>query len=121
MKSGHPRKTLHMIVKNEWLADSIISLGSGFITYLVYQNQEIEPQVVNDIRAHDFGEDVPGEIVHWSGQSGRRIAKVEILTVNDFKTFIRFDFRILEVRPFLRNGWALGQMDYFCFYGKRPG
>lgn len=120
MKVRYPLKTLHMIVKNEWLVDSIISLGSGFIVHLAYQNHEIEPQVVNDIRAHDFGEDVLGEVVHWRGQSGQRIAKVEIITANDFKTFVRFDFRILEVKPFLRNGVASGDVKYLCFYGKNP-
>lgn len=120
MKGVYPLKTLHMIVKNEWLVDSIVCLGSGFTSHLAYQNREIEPEVLSDIRTNRFGEEQLGEVIHLSSKGGHRIAKVEIAKANDFETFIRFDFRLLEVRPFLRNGLIAMAPQYLCYYGKNP-
>ncbi|HPT86259.1 MAG TPA: hypothetical protein PL004_00190 [Bacillota bacterium] len=120
MKGVYPLKTLQMIIRNEWLVDSIVSLGSGFTSHLAYQNKDIEPEVLDDIRANRFGEEQLGEVIHLSPIGGRRIAKVEIAKANDFETFVRFDFRLLEVRPFLRNGLIAMEPQYLCYYGKNP-
>jgi hypothetical protein len=119
MKSSDPLKTLRFIIKNEWLVDSILFLGSGFITHLAYQNSEIEPELFNDIRNANWRGDILGEIVQQSTKGERRIAKIDMIKANVFDGFIRFDFRLLEVKPFLRNGAQPVNSPYLCFYTER--
>jgi hypothetical protein len=116
MESANPLKTLRLVIKNQWLVDSIIFLGSGFTTHLAYSNSEIEPELFNDIRTDNWGEGMLGEIVHQSLEGERRIAKIEVIKANQFNGFVRFDFRLLEVKPFLRNGLHSVTSPYLCFY-----
>lgn len=120
MKGMYPLKTLRLVVKNEWLVDSILFLGSGFITHLAYQNSEIEPELFKEIRAEGWGEDILGEIIHQSPKGERRIAKAEIIKANIFDGFVRFDFRLLEVKPFLRNEIYPAASSYLCYYYQDP-
>ena len=112
-------KTLQMTVKNEWVVESITSLGSGYLAHLAYQYCEIGPDVIEDIQNHRLEEGTLGEIIHLGEKGNRRIAKVEIYKINDFQSYIRFDFRLLEVKPFLRNGYTNLPSEYLCFY-KNP-
>ncbi|HYH02093.1 MAG TPA: hypothetical protein VEC37_03255 [Bacillota bacterium] len=120
MTSSANPKTLQMVVKNEWAVDSISSLGSGYCSFLAYQYDEVDPEVLDDIRARQIGEGVWGEIIHVKKSGSRRVALVEIKQVNDFDSFVRFDFMILNVAPFLRNGVKPCQSSYKCFYKENP-
>ena len=120
MEKSHSPKTLQMLVKNQWLVDSIIGLGSGYFIHLVYQTNEISPEVLTDIRNHNLEEKVLGEVVFETQRLHRCIAKVEIFTINDFQSFVRFDFRLLEVSPFLRESSYYDHSDYLCCFKKNP-
>lgn len=121
MEKSQSPKTLQMLVKNQWLIDSIIGLGSGYFIHLTYKIIEISPKVLTDIRNHNLEEKVLGEIIFSSQSVYRCIAKVEIFTVNDFQSFVRFDFRLLEVSPFLRESGTFDDLNYLCCYKKNPG
>jgi hypothetical protein len=113
-------KTLRMIVKNEWAVDSIRSLGSGYVSFLVFEFHEIAPQVLEDIQRRIIGEGTWAEILYLKKNSVRRIALVELNQINEFKSFFRFDFKILNVIPFLRDGIEEYQSVHKCFYKENP-
>jgi hypothetical protein len=113
-------KTLQMLVENEWAVDSISSLGGGYYSFLVYQDREIDPEVLTDIRSQRIGSDTLGEIIQAQQNSGRRVATVAIKTINDFNDFIRLDFMILNVIPFLRGRCRPCPAGYQCFYWHDP-
>ena len=76
MMDIHPPKTLQMLIKEAWLVDSIKNLGSGYLTHLAYQTDDIDPQVRNDIQNPNFS-GVLGEIIKLDQTSNRRVAVVE--------------------------------------------
>jgi len=120
MKNSTGPGNLQMIVLNRWVVESINGLGSGYITYLVYQNSDIDPEVLEDVYRDHLGEGVLGEIIHAEPRGKSRIARVEVVKVNRYENFLRFDFRILEVKPFLRNGYHDPNSRYLCYYWKSP-
>jgi hypothetical protein len=118
--SANETKTLQMLVKNEWVVDSISSLGSGYFSFLVYQVGEIAPEVLTDLRDRLISVDAPGEIIQVKEGSGRRVATVNLKKVADFQEFVRVEFMILSVIPFLRGGWQSSPTGYQCFYRPDP-
>lgn len=120
MKLSLPPKTLQMVIINQWLVDSITSLGSGYLIHLTYPNDVIDPEVLLDIRNQCLENRVLGEIIFLGADVNQRIAEVEVAEANDFKTFIRFDLRLLEVTPFIRNRLSDQQSAYQCSYVKAP-
>ncbi len=108
-------KTLHLLIKSQWLVDSITSLGSGYLIHLVYQNSDIAPDLRVEIAGGRFREGVLGEIIHFRPDVKRRVAMVEVNQVNVFQNFVRFDLRILEIIPFLRDGIGDADQGYLCY------
>jgi hypothetical protein len=121
MSNPKNSKTLRMIIKHEWAVDSIRSLGSGYVSFLAFENSEIAPDVLDDIHGRIIGEGTWAEILHLKRNSIRRVALVELNQINEFTSFYRFDFKILNVIPFLRDGIEAYQSDYKCFYKENPG
>jgi hypothetical protein len=121
MKDKLPPRTLRMFVLHAWLVDSITTLGSRYITHLSYRTEDIDPEVLGDIRGEHMEAGLLGEIIYKTAQPSRRVAVVEVLKANDYHHFIRFDFRILKVNPSLRDGIILQSMPYECYYQKNPG
>lgn len=119
MSDSQTPKTLLMIVKKQWLVDSITGLGSGYLTHLTYQNEYIDSAVLADIKMNQGLSKVLGEVIFQYQNSNQRIAEVEIIEVNDFNTFIRFDFRLLEVHPFIRGKCELSDSKYLCYYSQK--
>lgn len=120
MKDRFPPKTLHLLIQKAWLVESITSLGSGYLIHLAYKESQIDPEVLADIRSQSLGEDGLGEIIHVGESSNRRVAEVEVVKVNDYQNFIRFDLRLLSVTPFIRDGFEDIQTNYLCYYKKNP-
>ncbi len=109
-------KTLHLLIQNQWLVDSVTSLGSGYLIHLVYQDSEIAPDLLAEIKAGRFQIGVLGEIVQIDKGKKRRVAMVEVSKVNDYQNFVRWDLRILVVHPFVRDGVATSGERYLCYY-----
>jgi hypothetical protein len=109
-------KTIQMLVQNDWTVDSISSLGSGYFSFLVYPEREIAPEVLADLRSKRIGADTAGEIIQVQQNSGRRVAIVTLKEINDYHNFVRWDFMILTVIPFLRGGLHPVRPSYQCFY-----
>ncbi|HEX7713461.1 MAG TPA: hypothetical protein VF531_05520 [Bacillota bacterium] len=112
----HSPQTLQLLIKKKWLADSIIGLGSGYLTHLTYQTKDVAPEVLEDYHEMRSGE-VYGEIIWVGDEVNRRVAEAEVSSINDFGSFIRFDLRLLEVVPFIRDGAVHVRNDYLCYYG----
>lgn len=115
-----PPKTLQLLIRNEWLVESLTSLGSGYITHLVYPKVDIDPAVLKDLTNHVLGEGVLGEVGYIGRHPNRKVAEVEIFAINDYQSFTRFDLRLLEVGPFIRDGIMVHNSKYLCYY-KNPG
>lgn len=118
MKGYNPPETLQLLVKNQWLVESITSLGSGYLSYLTYLSSDIEPEVLIAIQQQQLAGGSLGEVIKIGPAQNRRIAEVELNEIHNFDSFIRFDFRILEVIPFLRDGIVSHQTDYLCYFKK---
>ncbi|HBE81025.1 MAG TPA: hypothetical protein DDW65_25035 [Firmicutes bacterium] len=118
MNDSATPKTLLMQVKKKWLVETITSLGSGYQTHLAYKNEWIDPKVLADIKSKQWEPKVLGAIVFQDQNTYHRIAEVELMEVNDFDTFVRFDLRLLEVVPFIRGKWSDSGSSYLCYYQK---
>jgi hypothetical protein len=115
MMVSHPPKTLQMIIKEAWLVESIKNLGSGYYTHLAYTVNDIDPQVLGDIQNSGI-QGVLGEIVKLDATSTQRVATVEVIRTNDFHSFIRFDLRLLEIVPFIKETPVEIKPDCLCCY-----
>ena len=118
MKETQTPKTLLMLIKKQWLVESITSLGSGYLTHLAYRNELIDPEVLADVKNKQWVPKVLGEIIFKNQDIRQQIAEVEVIEVNDFETFVRFDLRLLEVSPFIRRKWTNSDSIYLCYYQK---
>ncbi|MGE5605220.1 MAG: hypothetical protein ACM3YE_05955, partial [Bacteroidota bacterium] len=78
MKSSHSPNTLHLLIKANWLVDSITNLGGGYLIHLAYRISEIDPEVLNDIKNQRCGEGVLGEIIHLRPDANRPVATFEV-------------------------------------------
>ncbi|HHU51347.1 MAG TPA: hypothetical protein GXZ36_05970 [Firmicutes bacterium] len=96
-------RTLQLLVEKEWTLETINSLGSGFLYHLAYPVELIQPALVTAIRSGVVGEGHNLEILHYYDHTLRRIAVGEVVKINDFQTFMRIDFRLLQTAPSLRG------------------
>ncbi len=116
MNHEHPLQTLRMMVRQEWLVETITMLGSGYITHLAYPDEVIQPEILQKVKNRTLSPGIMGEIVYQTKSGLRRIALVEVFGINDFESFVRFDLRLLEVGPFVRIfGEIVGESDYSCY------
>lgn len=96
-------RTLQLLVEKEWTLETINSLGSGFLYHLAYPIELIQPILVTAIRNGTVGEGQNLEVLHHYDHTLRRIAVGEVVKINDFQTFMRIDFRLLQTAPSLRS------------------
>ncbi len=115
MKAHQPPKTLRLLIEKKWLVETITGLGSGYLTHLSYQNEVIDPEVLQIIKNKQFEDKVLGEIIFRDQKDYLRIAEAEVIEVNDFQSFIRFDLRLLEVVPFIRGKVQNYNSNYLCY------
>ncbi len=120
MKNSHSPKTLHLLIKANWLVDSITNLGGGYLIHLAYQASEIDPEVLKDIMSQKCGEGVSGEIIQFRPEKNRPVATCEVFRIDDQKTGYRFELRILEVVPYLRKTRVDCDSLYLCHYSEKP-
>lgn len=120
MKNSHSPKTLHLLIKANWLVDSITNLGGGYLIHLAYRISEIDPEVLKDIKSQRCGEGVLGEIIHLRPDENRSVATFEVFEINDQEPGYRFELRILEVAPYLRKTNVDCSSQYLCHYSENP-
>lgn len=104
-----------MAVLNEWVMESLCSLGSGSMYHLSYHPSLIAPGLTMEIRDGRLVTGNPVQIVLHKNGTTRKIAEAELQSVVDFKDYVRFEFRILSVIPFLRDGAAMNMDGYLCW------
>lgn len=95
--------TLQLLVEKEWTLETINTLGSGYLYHLAYPIELIQPELLKAIRSGDIANKTNLEVLHHYDHTLRRIALGELEKINDFQTFIRVDFRILQTTPSLRR------------------
>ena len=120
MNNSHSPKALHLLIKANWLVDSITNLGGGYLIHLAYQFSEIDPGVLKDIKIQRCGEGVLGEVIHLRPKANRPVATFEVFQINDQKNEYRFEIRILEVAPYLRKTSTDCSSNYLCHYSENP-
>lgn len=109
------QRTLYMAVLNEWVMDSLRCLGSGSMYHLSYHPSLIEPTLLASIRDSLIPVGHPVQVILTSGGSARRVAEAELTCIVDFRDYVRFEFRILSVVPFLRDGAKKNTEGYLCW------
>jgi hypothetical protein len=107
---------IQMLIEKEWAVDSITSLGSGYQFHLTYAQEQLEPELLIDLRAQRIQIGHPMEIIHATHRRMTRVAIAELASFSDCSYFIRLDFRILQVPPYLRNGIPWDNRGYCCRY-----
>lgn len=120
MKLTHSPKTLHLLIKANWLVDSITNLGGGYLIHLAYRIKEIDPEVLKDIQSQRCGEGVLGEIIHLRPETNRPVATFEVFKLTDQEMGYRFEVRILEVAPYIRKNNSVCSSEYLCHYSENP-
>lgn len=109
-------RLVYMVVFNEWVMDSLRSLGSGSMYHLSYHPSLIAPDLLKECREGRLENGTPVEVILNKNGSGRRVAEAELTSIVDFKDYMRFEFRILSVIPFLRDGARTNQDGYLCWW-----
>ena len=107
---------IQMLIEKEWAVDSIASLGSGYQFHLTYAQDQLEPELLSDLRAQQVQMGHPMEIIHANHGRMVRVALAELSSFSDCSHFVRLDFRILQVPPYLRNGIPWDNKEYYCRY-----
>lgn len=120
MEKACAPKTLHLLIKANWLVDSITNLGGGYLIHLTYQTSEIDPEVLKDIKDHSCGEGVLGVIIQLRPGKNRPVAAVEVFKIDCQDHSYRFELRILEVVPYLRKIPIDCDSQYYCHYSENP-
>lgn len=120
MKKSHTPKTLHLLIKANWLVDSITNLGGGYLIHLIYELSEIDPEVLKNIKNQSCGEGVLGVIIQLRPENNRPVAAVEVFKISDQDHGYRFELRILEVVPYLRKTLIDCDSKYYCHYSENP-
>ncbi|HEX3048348.1 MAG TPA: hypothetical protein VHY08_26610 [Bacillota bacterium] len=120
MENFYSPKTLHLLIKANWLVDSITNLGGGYLIHLTYQTSEIDPEVLEDIKSQRCEEGVLGEIIQLRSKENRPVAACEVFRISDQKSGYRFELRILEVAPYLRKASIDCNSIYLCHYSEKP-
>lgn len=116
---GDKERPLQLIIEKEWAADSITALGSGYQFHLAYNVEQIEPVVLENLRQGAIALGYPMELAHTRGEKLIRIAIAELIGWVEPANMVRFDFRILQVVPYLRDGADQNKLPYFCRYKRR--
>ena len=109
------KRILYMAVLNEWVMESLCSLGSGNMYHLSYHPSLIAPELTMEIREGRLTTGNPIQIVLHKNGTTRRVSEAELHSVVDFRDYIRFEFRILSVIPFLKDGAVMNQDGYLCW------
>lgn len=108
--------TLQLMVENDWVAETISFLGSGFLYHLAYPVEAIQPETLFDLRAGVLQEGAGVEVIFCANYTLYRIALGELVRINDFGSFIRLDFRLLRTIPSLKEYKTSEQKAYSCCY-----
>lgn len=107
---------IQLLLEKDWAVDSIITLGSGYLFHLTYLEEQVQPELLSDLRSGRVSAGHPLEILHAKAGRYFRVALSELSGFYDYQHFIRVDFRILQVPPYLRDGTLRNGWNYFCRY-----
>lgn len=115
----HDQGVLELLVENTWVVETLKALGSGHMLHLSFDHDLIEPQTLAALKEGSLGPGATGEVLVL-GPTRRRVATFELQRVNHSRHFIRFDFRLLSVTPFIRDGERPDGNHYRCRYRPSP-
>src|SRR5690606_11488368 len=113
---GTGQKGVRLIVNKEWTPETISMLGSGFYYQLSYPIEEIEPELLADIRKALLPPGTEMEILFQKDRELRRVALAELDRILDFQTFLRLEFRLLQTLPSLKELRSPPPNGYLFYY-----
>jgi hypothetical protein len=108
-------RILELLIENDWAVETLKALGGGHIWHLSYPLAKVDPAALDDIKTGALGQGAEGEIL-LTGAVLKRVATFETLKANDGQDFVRIDFRLLSVVPFVRDGTIKDGIRYYCRY-----
>ncbi|MBE3583146.1 MAG: hypothetical protein IMX01_03410 [Limnochordaceae bacterium] len=91
-------RRLQLIVEHGWVVENLHQLGPGSMYHLAYATAHTDPQVLDDIRNGLLGPGAYAEIVLLQEGHLHPVGAVEISQINDYLSYVRFDFRLLELK-----------------------
>jgi len=106
---------LELLVENAWVVETLKALGSGHMLHLSFSYDQVEPDTLVGLKTGALCPGVLGEIL-MLGPMWRRVATFELQKINDLKGFVRLDFRLLSVTPYVRDGQRADGDLYRCRY-----
>lgn len=104
---------LELLVENDWVVETLKALGSGHMLHLSFGYDQVEPATLSALESGSLGVGAQGEIL-TIGPVLRRVAIFELQKVNLMKEYLRLDFRLLTVTPFIRNGIKAEGTHFRC-------
>jgi len=110
---------LELLVETGWVVETLKALGGGHMAYLSFAVEQVEPTTLCDLRAGKLAPGATGEILAI-GTVLKPIALFELVKFNDQPGFIRLDFRLLSVVPFMRGSNQMDGHEYRCRYRTEP-
>lgn len=110
---------LELLVESAWVVETLKALGSGHMLHLSYAYDQVEPGTLAALRQGSLGPGTPGEIL-MIGPRLRRVAVFELVRANLLRDYLRLDFRLLSVTPYIRNGSRPDGQRYLCRYRTEP-
>ncbi|HHW12081.1 MAG TPA: hypothetical protein GXX33_03665 [Firmicutes bacterium] len=113
---GTGTKGVRLIVNKDWTPETISTLGSGFFYHLSYPVEEIEPELLADIRNALLPPGTEMEILFHKNGELRRVALAELGSIIDFNTFIRLEFRLMHTLPSLKEVRSSAPNGYLLYY-----
>lgn len=106
---------LELLVEGAWVVDTLRALGSGHMLHLSFGTDQVEPETLSAMESGRIGPGALGEILAM-GQRLKRVATFELQKINLFQNYLRLDFRLLSVAPFIRNGERGDGLRYRCYF-----
>jgi hypothetical protein len=97
MEDDLPGRRLQLIVEHTWVVETLHQLKVGSMYHLAYATAHIEPEVLDDIRTGLLKPGVRAEVALLQGSTLYPVATVELTQINDYLSYVRFDFRLVYV------------------------
>ncbi|MBE3577263.1 MAG: hypothetical protein IMX00_06185 [Limnochordales bacterium] len=97
MEEDLPRRRLQLIVEHSWVVETLHQLKAGSMYHLAYATTHIEPDVLDDIRSGLLQPGARAEVALLQGSTLYPVAVIELTQINDYLSYVRFDFRLLHV------------------------
>ncbi|HHV54621.1 MAG TPA: hypothetical protein GXX55_04150 [Firmicutes bacterium] len=97
MEAELANRRLQLIVEHSWVVETLHQLKTGSMYHLAYATTHIDPAVLDDLRSGLLAPGTRAEVALLQGSTLHPVAAVELTQINDYLSYVRFDFRLIHV------------------------